>query len=258
MNYEMEELVPIVGELVRNYTSNESTSVTYEKAQQLMEAIVFCIQEGKKATKEGGALVEVKRHSRLPAKKAYEFGYQCVLKKTKEALALYHRIMEVYQSYGNRALQDTIEKGMPEFFRYYDARFSPQNQILTLDYPTLLGVEMENGIDAIYQYLEYVELEQRFLAEFPEDYAVECLRGYHGDYEELIINLLSIVLRETIRKMLGEEYFKLTEKSREEVEQIFTGNLRVLIRSKFANDKKIFEYCKIDCREWSYWVKVNS
>ena len=32
MNYEMEELVPIVGKLAEKYTGYESTSITYEKA----------------------------------------------------------------------------------------------------------------------------------------------------------------------------------------------------------------------------------
>ena len=33
MNYKMEELIPIVGKLAGRYTSFESTSVTYEKAE---------------------------------------------------------------------------------------------------------------------------------------------------------------------------------------------------------------------------------
>lgn len=261
MKYEMEELVPLVGELVTKYTSNESTSVTYEKAQQLMGAVVFCIQEGERTAtcrlEDGEALVDVTEDSKRPAKEAYEYGYQCVVRKTKATLSLYHRILEVFKSYGNIALYDTIEKGMPEFFRHYDARFSPQNQILTLDYPTLLGVEKENGIDAIDQYLQYVELEQRFLAEFPEDYVVECLQNYHEDYEELLINLSSIVLRETIRKMLGDEYHVIIRKVREEIEQIFCGNLRALIRNRYANEERMYEYLSVDCREWSYWVKAS-
>ncbi len=38
MDYKIEELVPIVGRLAEKYTGFESTSVTYEKAEQLMEA----------------------------------------------------------------------------------------------------------------------------------------------------------------------------------------------------------------------------
>ena len=37
MDYEMEELVPIVGKLAEKYTSHESTSITYEKAEQLKQ-----------------------------------------------------------------------------------------------------------------------------------------------------------------------------------------------------------------------------
>ena len=40
VNYEMEELVPIVGKLAEKYTAFESTSVSYEKAEQLMGAVL--------------------------------------------------------------------------------------------------------------------------------------------------------------------------------------------------------------------------
>lgn len=33
MNYEMEELLPVVAELANEYTGSESTSITYEKAE---------------------------------------------------------------------------------------------------------------------------------------------------------------------------------------------------------------------------------
>ena len=46
MNYKMEELVPIVAKLAEEYTAGESTSITYEKAQQLMEAVIYSIHEG--------------------------------------------------------------------------------------------------------------------------------------------------------------------------------------------------------------------
>ena len=45
MEYEIEELVPIVATLAEKYTSKESSSITYEKAQQLMEAVLYCICE---------------------------------------------------------------------------------------------------------------------------------------------------------------------------------------------------------------------
>ncbi|MDE7059645.1 MAG: hypothetical protein K2P03_13260 [Lachnospiraceae bacterium] len=39
----MMELLPVVAWLTKKYTSGMSTSVTYEKAQELMEAVLYCI-----------------------------------------------------------------------------------------------------------------------------------------------------------------------------------------------------------------------
>lgn len=41
MNYELEELVPIVARLAEGYTSKASTSITYDRAQQLMSAVLY-------------------------------------------------------------------------------------------------------------------------------------------------------------------------------------------------------------------------
>ena len=40
MDYKMEELLPVVSELAQKYTGYESTSITYEKAQMLMGAVL--------------------------------------------------------------------------------------------------------------------------------------------------------------------------------------------------------------------------
>ena len=37
--FDMEELIPIVAELTEKYTSKESTSVSYDTAKQLMNAV---------------------------------------------------------------------------------------------------------------------------------------------------------------------------------------------------------------------------
>lgn len=206
MNFEIEELLPIVAELVRQYTSNESTSVSYEKARQLMRAVTFCIEEAERTETTELAAVD-----NLSAHELYQRGYELVLRKTKKALELYHEIMERFSSYRNQALYDTMVKGMPAFFQYYDPKFQPQNRILTLDYPTLRNVEDLEGIDAIYQYLLYMQKEQEFLAEFSEEYVEEALLDYHEDYEELCLNIPSVVLRYNAKKKTGKDTIRLKE-----------------------------------------------
>lgn len=44
-------------------------------------------------------------------------------KKQKKALDMYNELMTYFSSYGNRCLEDTIIKGMPEFFKWYNIDF---------------------------------------------------------------------------------------------------------------------------------------
>lgn len=55
-HYTLEELLPLLSRLVGKYTSFESSSVTNECAQTLMEAILYCIQEYEDSLK-GGSVV---------------------------------------------------------------------------------------------------------------------------------------------------------------------------------------------------------
>lgn len=119
VNYEMEELVPIVGKLAEKYTAFESTSVSYEKAEQLMGAVLYCIHEtwqvpAREREKQGAGLMA--KGERLSAAQAYEMGARLVEEKTKAALSLYHEILPGFDSYENQCLKDTFLNGLPEFF----------------------------------------------------------------------------------------------------------------------------------------------
>lgn len=77
--------------------------------------------------------------------------------------------------YKHCGLYETFAKGIPEFFKWYDVKFAPQNTILTLDYPVLKDLSGETGIDRIYEYIKCLHLEQTFLRKFPEAYVMEML-----------------------------------------------------------------------------------
>lgn len=201
--YQPEELLPIVAKLAGKLTGGESTSITYEKAQQLMEAVLYCINEWEREQEEceqtgqddgkSDACHVVSEKQKLPAKDAYEFGFACVTKKVKMSLALYNRIMENFDSYGNQCLYDTMVKGIPEFFKRYDAKFEPQNTILTLDYPIMEDLREYTGVDAIWEYLCCIRAEQKYLGRLPREFVIDSLRSYCADYEEMIENLRQIV-----------------------------------------------------------------
>lgn len=252
MKYEMEELVPIVAKLAEGYTSKESTSITYDKAQQLMGAVLYSIHEGEKA--EHFSLVQ---KDEMPLERMYAIGAKCVEEKTKETLNLYNEIMTHFSSYENKCLNDTVVKGLPEFFKWYDCKYEPQNTILTLDYPILVDLSEYTGIDKIYDYILCIQMEQKFLNKFSSEYVMEILSKYDKQYRLIIDNICEIVLMNVIIHILAgknisilnfepEEYLKMQALIQMENLSDLRGKLKnavnVLIREYYENDEKLMDY----------------
>ena len=76
--YSLNELLPILKELTAKYTSKESTSITYEKANQLMGAINYCISEWERNETSKKDLME---SNKIEAYYAYKNGYDLIKQK---------------------------------------------------------------------------------------------------------------------------------------------------------------------------------
>ena len=268
----MEELIPIVAELTEKYTSKESTSVSYNTAKQLMNAVIYCMNEIDLVNYEldSGAAKDMAvkdMTEQQDSKLAYRTGYELVVKKVFKTKALFEEMALDFNAYRNRAYYETVMKGMPAFFLYYDPKFNPQNHILTLDYPTIKSVQNSCGIDAIYEYLSYTKLEQELLKAFPEEYITTLLSFYHADYEELFINIGSIVLRNIIVCMiLGKNITNhcfekndavilkkyIESSSQEELEIKLCNLVKILVNQVYNHNEQLYEYLKEDVKDISF------
>ncbi|MGN0659031.1 MAG: DUF6179 domain-containing protein [Emergencia sp.] len=193
----MDEFMELVRRLTQRYTAGESTSVPEETALQLAEAVIFIL--GRQGW-EQEALFSTKE-VRLEA--VYEEGKGQILAEVRQAQSLYSGIMENFTSCGNLALEDTMQKGMPQFFLRYDAEFAPQDHLLTLDYPILEHLEHLQGIDRIIAYLRCIRLEQDFLHLLPERDLIQILRQWNPSFRTHIFNLPQIVLSKTAACLLA-------------------------------------------------------
>lgn len=204
--YSMEDLLPIVARLTEAYTSKESSSITYEKARQFMDAVIYCIahceeenvlresgKDGKENEKESSKELVAFNSSVLSATEAYELGYQMVVEKVRQTIDKYNELMLYFDHYGNINYRDTVEKALPGFFMYYDAKYGPMEHIITMDYP-VFGLDMElEGIDMIRQYLDAIIIEQQYLMQFDRNKIIKTLRAFHPRYEKEYFNLKEIV-----------------------------------------------------------------
>lgn len=115
-----------------------------------------------------------------------------------------------FNAYNNVYYYDTVIKGMPEFFINYDAKYAPQDHLLTLDYPILKNYRHLTGIDLIEKYIYCICLEQKFLNSFSEEEVITILDDYEFDYRESVINIASLVLRAQLEKNFLEEVESLS------------------------------------------------
>ena len=156
--YEMEELLPVVAALGEKYTGYEHSSVTYEKAQMLMEAVLYCIgeyegtslqeeREEAREQEEKGALFL--KNKKISAQEAFGKGQELVTEKVNKLRRLYNELIPGFWDYGLICLGDTVRKAIPSFFLNYDVRFAPQETLLTLDYPVLKDLGGRTGVDAV-------------------------------------------------------------------------------------------------------------
>ena len=263
MNYGGEELLPVVQKLVERYTSKASSSVTYERAQQLMGAVLYCMNEAweeeeeETGGQESGRGDLRNRKSFDSAENAYETGYQKLVQKVEAAGKRYNEKIGMFQSYGNQACYDTVVKGMPEFFLRYDPRFCPQDTILTLDYPVLERLEHLKGADRVCRYLECIWLEQEFLSCFPEETVRKILISSSMEYKVLLINLCTEILKKVLCSFLlgvrpaaeafgNAEYLRLEDmiknKEKSALEGLLGTKLGLLMAAVRPEDEKLELY----------------
>lgn len=214
MEYTMEELIPIVNKLIKKYTSNESTSVTYDTARMIMAAVLYCINENV----EFDALVY---ENIPPSEVMYNKGYEIVISKVYEAKKIYEEIVRDFEDYGCENYRDTVVKGMPAFFEKYDPKFCPQNHILMLDYPLLYGKPNLCGVDLILEYLKGIQTEKEFLVCFSKYAVKNVLASIISEYKELFFdNICEAVLFRAVNCLIVDKNVKRLELDSVDYEEI--------------------------------------
>lgn len=274
-HYNEEELLQIVAKRARKYTSNESTSITYETARQLMSSILYCMEETNKTERFFNEKNEAKElvytGEKVSAIEAFEIGLNRKKEIINKAKKLYCKICSDFEDYENECYRDTVIDGMKAFFERYDVEYDATNHILTLDYPLLFENRKLKGIDLIYDYLLKISLEQKFLAGFDKEEILKILSSYHNEYEGLIINLARLVLRNALGCMIADVPYdclsidesswnrikqKCIKKSIKQLEELLLRTLAQLIYEKYDEDFILKKYLEKDIKDFAYELNL--
>lgn len=187
----LQSLLPIIEMMVNKQSSMESTSITFEKAEQYMGAILYTIEvynQAASSTKtDTTSLLPI---DELSLRQQYELGVNQVLQLLKDCQILYGLIVDDFSDYRLRIYRETLIKGFPEFFKRYDPIYNPKDHLLTLDYMPMHLDTSKQGVVLIKDYLTWIHYEKSFLSLWSDPQIMDLLERvmphYKTDYMDNI------------------------------------------------------------------------
>lgn len=263
-NFMNNDIIYLLGERVEKFTMGDSTSVTKETAERILGSILYCIKSDSNNTIKNLDKSLIKKEN-LDIRTAFYNGLLIKKEKIKKAKILCEDIKREFCFIDNCYYKDIIWKGMEAFFKNYDVEFNPQYNVLTLDYPLYIEIENLSGIDLIYEYLKRFYIEERFLKKFEIYVIEEVLRGYNENFNNLVINICKIILRNAlICKILNKNIYELDVKeigldkikkyidnnTQEKMVRLIDEKLKLLLKELSLEEEVFYTYFKLDIKEF--------
>ena len=188
ISYERLEVLKVQ---LKYYTKDESSSVMVEVAESLMQCIDYTIGIYLKTFDNIELIIEELKNTSLFDME--KMGYDLIKKKTIECKKLLSRIHENKLKVNNHSYNDTIDYGIPLFFKEYQDFFAAHETPGSIDYQLYMDNMNYVGIEYINNYLEILSLENEFCYNFDICEINELLKGYDKNCELLLINIFELV-----------------------------------------------------------------
>jgi hypothetical protein len=198
------EIVELLAEQFERWTGGQSSSVPVETGQRIQQSVFFTVGYFLKSKHDAeAALDEIKGTA---VKDLFRKGKQLIQKDFLAADGLLQSIQKEPLPTDIIAYNDTVNEGLPLFFRSYDQDYAAHETPASIDYPLSSDNIDLCGIEYISAYLKKLKLENEFCSCFSH-HEIHCLlRGYDRQYKELLFNICDLVLANaTASLLLGRE-----------------------------------------------------
>lgn len=184
-------LLSLLTDQAKKYTHGESCSIQGERAETLLESIVFTLNAALSAYPSPEAALNALAERPLPL--LFLEGQEAIRKKLRAARLLQHYLRQNLFQTRNVFYRGTLIDGIAGFFRLYDAEFAAQETRITADYPLFLPVKGLSGVAFIAEYLRRACQENRFCLYFSSQRVHQLLCGLDANYQQMPINIFSFV-----------------------------------------------------------------
>jgi len=201
------EILVLLQEKIKQYNHSESSSVRVDTAEYILRSILYTMDFYLMAYNDEQKLSLLKRST---VYSIYQLGLEALEEQLEGSRLLYQQVARNSLDKGTFAYNSTIEQAIPDFFRKYDLAFGAHDTITSIDYPVYNDDQAVSGIRYIKQYLQKLDLENRFCLTFSQSSITGLLQKYghiYGiDYRDTLANISEIVLGNGIFAELVGDY----------------------------------------------------
>ncbi|MFV0394316.1 MAG: DUF6179 domain-containing protein [Coprobacillaceae bacterium] len=245
------DIFSVLQEQIRKFTGGDS-SVSKERAQSLTDSFLYVISLYLKQFPTFKIIDLLQNTSCLTLyKQGHAYIQELVVETDIEIANLQTMLLDTNLYVYN----DTLKHGLSSFSSIYNFDYVAQDTVLTFDYPTYLPIRNLVGIEKMYVYIKYLQLEHSFyscLSTFPIN---QILTHYQNNDLNLIFNisellwkqLLLCTLINTELKPLHSEAIKkiytiLSNKTKKDVHHLIQKTFYLLSQSLSINTLSIIQY----------------
>ncbi len=197
------QLFTLLAEQTRRYTGGASSSVRTETAQHLMQSLCYTISVYLKGLNSHDAALQQLLNAQLPT--LFDQGQIILKRRVSLAKHLLQMVQKNRILTPNLAYNDTISNGLPLFFRHYDLYYSAHESPGSVDYP--LGYDRMDltGVEAVFEYLSALRLENQFCQCFDSQLIHRLILCSNPSYAEDLQNICQFVLLNSLGRILCDK-----------------------------------------------------
>lgn len=249
LNYLQRESIELLKKVTGMLTGNESYTIKYDRAINLLESAYFTVGVYLKACKTPDDAIDELLNNKLSD--IFDKGNDLIQNYFSKYKVFYNFVNNNMLKLPNYAYMNSLKKEMDEFFRTYNKDFDAAREC-GVDYPLCIGQIDLLGIEFVMTYLTYFNYENLILQKYDLKDIYNLLNRISDISSDLIINIFKQVFITTIGEELAghdnyhlyvdiletEDIFRnLSSRNDEEVEYILRSIINKICLKFNLNDK---------------------
>ena len=178
-------------ELASRVGKGKSSSLRIERAEELLQSILFAVGA---ALKKDSPAAAVERLKTTSVRTLFAEGQGVIKRKLLVCRAMHKRLCKHLFDTPNEFYVSTVSDGIAGFFKLYEPLSGGHEWHITADYPTCLGRPKAAGIEFIESYLWQLSAENDFLRLFEPQKVAAFLEKQVPGYAQVPMNLFEPVI----------------------------------------------------------------